>query len=67
MNIKVRIVTNAKEMDIVRDIRHRVFIVEQNVPQHVEVDQFEDQQNIYWLLWMDSSLVLPVGAKQLKG
>ena len=41
MDIKVRIVVNAKEMDIVLDIRHRVFIVEQNVPQHVEVDQFE--------------------------
>ena len=32
MDIKVRIVENGAEMEIVRDIRHRVFIVEQNVP-----------------------------------
>ena len=52
MDIKVRIVANAKEMDIVRDIRHRVFIMEQNVPQHVEVDQFEESAR-YLLATLD--------------
>ena len=42
MDIKVRIVKNGAEMEIARDIRYQVFIVEQNVPQHVEVDQFEE-------------------------
>ena len=56
MDIKVRIVANAKEMDIVRDIRHRVFIVEQNVPRHVEVDQFEESAK-YLLATLDGQFV----------
>ena len=56
MDIKVRIVANAKEMDIVRDIRHSVFIVEQNVPQHVEVDQFEESAK-YLLATLDGQFV----------
>ena len=56
MEIKVRIVENAKEMEIVRDIRHRVFIVEQNVPQHVEVDQFEESSR-YLLAALDGQFV----------
>ena len=56
MDIKVRNVVNAEEMEIVRDIRHRVFIVEQNVPQHVEVDQFEESAK-YLLATLDGHCV----------
>ena len=56
MDIKVRNVVNAEEMEIVRDIRHRVFIVEQNVPQHVEVDQFEESAK-YLLATLDGHFV----------
>ena len=56
MDIKVRIVANANEMDIVRDIRHRVFIVEQNVPQLVEIDQFEESAR-YLLATLDGQFV----------
>ena len=38
MDIKVQIVANAEEMEIVRDIRNQVFIVEENVMQHVKID-----------------------------
>ena len=56
MYIKVRIVENAEEMQIIRDIRHRVFIVEQNVPINVEVDQFEDSSR-YLLATLDGRFV----------
>ena len=56
MDIKVRNVVNAEEMEIVRDIRHRVFIMEQNVPQHVEVDQFEESAK-YLLATLDGHFV----------
>ena len=56
MEINVRIVENAEEMKIVRDIRHRVFIVEQNVPEHVEVDQFEKSAR-YFLAALDGQFV----------
>jgi len=56
MEINVRIVENAEEMKIVRDIRHRVFIVEQNVPEHVEVDQFEKSAR-YLLAALDGQFV----------
>ena len=56
MDIKVQIVANAEEMKIVRDIRHQVFIVEQNVPQHVEIDQFEDLAR-YLLATLDGQFV----------
>ena len=56
MDIKVQIVANAEEMEIVQDIRHQVFIVEQNVPQHVEIDQFEDTAR-YLLATLDGQFV----------
>ena len=56
MEINVRIVENAEEMKIVRDIRHRVFIMEQNVPEHVEVDQFEKSAR-YLLAALDGQFV----------
>ena len=56
MDIKVQIVANAEEMKIVRDIRHQVFIVEQNVPQHVEIDQFEESAR-YLLATLDDQFV----------
>ena len=56
MDIKVRIVANNEEMEIVRDIRHQVFIVEQKVPQHVEVDQFEESAR-YLLATLDDQFV----------
>ena len=56
MDIKVQIVANAEEMEIVQDIRHQVFIVEQNVPQHVEIDQFEDLAR-YLLATLDGQFV----------
>ena len=56
MDIKVRLVANTEEMEIVRDIRHQVFIVEQNVPQHVEVDQFEESAR-YLLATLDGQFV----------
>ena len=56
MDIKVRVVENGAEMEIVRAIRHKVFIVEQNVPQHVEVDQFEESAK-YLLATLDGQFV----------
>ena len=56
MDIKVRLVANTEEMEIVRDIRHQVFIVEQNVPQYVEVDQFEKSAR-YLLATLDGQFV----------
>ena len=56
MEINVQIVENAEEMKIVRDIRHRVFIVEQNVPEHVEADQFEKSAR-YLLAALDGQFV----------
>jgi len=56
MDIKVQIVANAEEMEIVRDIRHQVFIVEQNVPQLVEIDQFEESAR-YLLATLDGQFV----------
>ena len=56
MDIKVHIVENSKEMEIVRDIRHKVFILEQNVPQHVEVDRFE-KSAIYLLATLNGQFV----------
>ena len=56
MDIKVRIVANTEEMKIVRDIRHQVFIIEQKVPQHVEVDQFEESAR-YLLATLDDQFV----------
>jgi len=56
MDIKVYIVENGKEMEIVRDIRHKVFILEQNVPQHVEVDQFEESSR-YLLATLEGQFV----------
>ena len=56
MDIKVRLVANTEEMEIVRDIRYQVFIVEQNVPQHVEVDQFEESAR-YLLATLDDQFV----------
>ena len=56
MDIKVQIVANAEEMEIVRDIRHQVFIVEQNVPQLVEIDQFEESAK-YLLATLDGQFV----------
>jgi len=56
MDIKVQIVANAEEMEIVRDIRHQVFIVEQNVPQLVEINQFEESAR-YLLATLDGQFV----------
>jgi len=56
MDIKVQIVANAVEMEIVRDIRHQVFIVEQNVPQLVEINQFEESAR-YLLATLDGQFV----------
>ena len=42
MEIKVRLATTRKELDHAREIRKKVFIMEQNVPEDVEIDQYED-------------------------
>ena len=42
MEIKVRLATKREELDHAREIRKKVFIMEQNVPEDVEIDQYED-------------------------
>ena len=42
MEIKVHIANTREELENVREIRKKVFIVEQNVPKNVEIDQYED-------------------------
>ena len=42
MEIKVRSATTREELDHAREIRKKVFIMEQNVPEDVEIDQYED-------------------------
>ena len=42
MEIKVRLATTREELDHAREIRKKVFIMEQNVPEDVEIDQYED-------------------------
>ena len=45
MEIKVHIATTQQELSHVRAIREKVFIVEQNVPEEVEIDEYEDSSN----------------------
>ena len=45
MEIKVRLATTREELDHAREIRKKVFIMEQNVPEDVEIDQYEDTSN----------------------
>ena len=42
MEIKVHLATTKQELQQVREIRKKVFIVEQNVPKDVEIDQNEN-------------------------
>ena len=45
MEIKVHLATTKQELQQVREIRKKVFIMEQNVPEDVEIDQYEDTSN----------------------
>ncbi|MEC9273695.1 MAG: GNAT family N-acetyltransferase [Candidatus Neomarinimicrobiota bacterium] len=45
MEIKVHLATTQQELEHVREIREKVFIMEQNVPEDVEIDQYEDISN----------------------
>ena len=45
MEIKVRLATTKQELQQVREIRKKVFIVEQNVPEDVEIDQYENSSH----------------------
>ena len=45
MEIKVHLATTQQELEYVREIREKVFIMEQNVPEDVEIDQYEDSSN----------------------
>ena len=45
MEIKVHLATTQQELAHVREIREKVFIMEQNVPEDVEIDQYEDSSN----------------------
>ena len=45
MKIKVHLATTQLELKHVRAIREKVFIVEQNVPEDVEIDEYEDSSN----------------------
>lgn len=45
MEIKVHLATTQQELEHVREIREKVFIMEQNVPEDVEIDQYEDSSN----------------------
>ena len=45
MEIKVHIATTQQELKYVREIREKVFIMEQNVPVDVEIDEYEDSSN----------------------
>jgi len=45
MEIKVHIANTQQELSHVREIREKVFIVEQNVPEEVEIDEYEDSSN----------------------
>ena len=40
-DISVSLVRTEEEMNLVKDIRYRVFVIEQNVPQEIEYDEFE--------------------------
>ncbi len=45
MELKVHLATTPQELEHVREIREKVFIMEQNVPEDVEIDQYEDSSN----------------------
>ena len=45
MEIKVHIATTQQELKYVREIREKVFIMEQNVPVDVEIDEHEDSSS----------------------
>ena len=45
MEIKVHLATTKQELQQVREIRKKVFIVEQNVPEDVEIDQYENSSH----------------------
>ena len=45
MEIKVHLATTKQELQHIREIRKKVFIMEQNVPKDVEIDQYEDTSN----------------------
>ena len=45
MEIKVHLATTKQELQRVREIRKKVFIVEQNVPKDVEIDQYENSSH----------------------
>ena len=45
MEIKVHLATSEQDLKHVREIREKVFIMEQNVPQEVEIDQYEESSN----------------------
>lgn len=43
MNIRVSIISSQGELDAALQIRRTVFVDEQNVPEEIEVDEFEDE------------------------
>jgi len=45
MEIKVHLATSEQDLKHIREIREKVFIMEQNVPQEVEIDQYEESSN----------------------
>ena len=45
MEIKVHLATSEQDLKHVREIREKVFIMEQNVPEEVEIDQYEESSN----------------------
>lgn len=45
MNIHVSKISSQEDMAAAREIRRVVFIVEQNVPEEIEADEFDDESN----------------------
>ena len=56
MEIKVHIANTQQELSHVREIREKVFIVEQNVPEEVEIDEYEDSSN-YVIALLDEKCI----------
>ena len=56
--ITVKEITNKKDQKKAQEIRHEVFVIGQNVPADLEVDQYENEA-IHYLAFLNNN---PVGA-----
>ncbi len=59
MTITVRVISTAEELNQAYNIRREVFVIEQNVPEEEEIDQYESQCRHFLALTSDG---IPCGA-----